>query len=85
MISHLNVTSFIVSVDNLDMKFFQTDVYLSFLPLPHVFERLAVIKLMQLGAHLVFFRGDMTKIKEDCALVRPTLFAGVPRIYNRIV
>lgn len=53
MISHLNVTSFNVSVDNLDIKFLQSDVYLSFLPLPHVFERLAVIKLMEIGAHIV--------------------------------
>ncbi len=27
----------------------------------------------------------MLKLKDDCKLVRPTLFVGVPRIFNRIV
>lgn len=32
-----------------------------------------------------FFSGDMLKIKEDAAVVKPTVFVGVPRLYNRIV
>lgn len=31
-----------------------------------------------------FFGGDVTKIKEDCAILQPTMFPSVPRLYNRI-
>lgn len=32
-----------------------------------------------------FYAGDMLKLKEDCQLVKPTIFIGVPRIFNKIV
>ena len=32
-----------------------------------------------------FYSGDLTKIKDDAALVKPTIFIGVPRLFNRIV
>lgn len=32
-----------------------------------------------------YYAGDMLKLKDDCKLVRPTVFIAVPRIYNRIV
>jgi len=31
-----------------------------------------------------FFSGDVTKIKEDCAVLQPTFFPSVPRLFNRI-
>merc|ERR1712227_592727 len=30
------------------------------------------------------FSGDVTKIKEDAASLKPTFFASVPRLYNKI-
>ena len=32
-----------------------------------------------------FYNGDITKLKDDCAHLKPTIFIGVPRIYNKIV
>lgn len=37
MLSHRNITSFLSALKNHDVKFLETDVYLSFLPMPHVF------------------------------------------------
>jgi len=37
------------------------------------------------GGLVVFFGGDITKVKDDAALVKPTIFVGVPRLFNRIV
>ena len=31
------------------------------------------------------YGGDVNKIKEDCQLVKPTIFCAVPRLFNRIV
>jgi long-chain acyl-CoA synthetase len=29
--------------------------------------------------------GDVLKLKEDCQVIKPTIFISVPRLYNRIV
>jgi len=85
MLSHRNITSFLSALHNHDVKFFDTDVYLSFLPMPHVFERVVIAGLVCYGSNIVFYAGDMLKLKDDCKLVRPTIFIAVPRIFNRIV
>lgn len=35
------------------------------------------------GAQIGYFAGDVQKLKEDIALLRPTIFISVPRLYNR--
>jgi long-chain acyl-CoA synthetase len=35
------------------------------------------------GSSIVFFSGDVQKLKDDLALVKPTLFVSVPRLYSR--
>lgn len=59
------------------------DVHLSYLPLPHLFERTMVVCVLYFGAEINFFGGDLLKLKEDLADVRPTIFGSVPRIYNK--
>ena len=60
------------------------DMYLSFLPLPHIFERIVVNSLLACGAAIGFYRGDPLKIIEDVIALKPTIFCAVPRLYNRI-
>ena len=55
MLSHRNITSFLFGFANHDMKFDESDVYLSFLPLPHVFERVVVAAHALVGSHVVYF------------------------------
>ena len=31
-----------------------------------------------------YFSGDVTKLVEDCGVLKPTVFPSVPRLYNRI-
>ncbi|KRX04925.1 hypothetical protein PPERSA_06559 [Pseudocohnilembus persalinus] len=61
----------------------QQQTYLSYLPLPHIFERLVIIALQNYGHAIAFFRGDVQKVKEDLALAKPDIFVSVPRIYNK--
>lgn len=49
----------------------------------HVYERIMIFSMMNFGAEICYYQGDYTKLKEDLADVRPTLFASVPRIYNK--
>ena len=41
------------------------DVYISYLPLPHILERLFVNLVLFSGASIGFYRGDVLKLKED--------------------
>jgi len=86
MISHGNILAFLSCVWNHEIGGFKKDdVYLSFLPLPHLMERCVTTCLLYGGSFCVFYSGDLTKIKDDAALVKPTIFIGVPRLFNRIV
>eukprot|EP00271_Cylindrocystis_brebissonii_P017344 TRINITY_DN4485_c0_g1_i1.p1 TRINITY_DN4485_c0_g1~~TRINITY_DN4485_c0_g1_i1.p1 ORF type:complete len:707 (-),score=147.37 TRINITY_DN4485_c0_g1_i1:806-2926(-) len=60
------------------------DVYLSYLPLAHVYERLNIVGLIHFGAAIGFNQGDILKIMEDLEELKPTIFSSVPRLYNRI-
>lgn len=92
MISHANFVSCCAILETKpDVKFFANDVYLSYLPLPHVLERMYMYGILSAGGCVwynfslfSFYCGDVQRIKEDIELVRPTVFASVPRIYNRL-
>lgn len=60
------------------------EVYLSYLPLPHIMERLLFVSYMSIGARIGFFRGDVDGLVDDIQTLAPTVFASVPRLYNRI-
>ncbi|KAG0075269.1 Long chain acyl-CoA synthetase 7 peroxisomal [Linnemannia elongata] len=47
------------------------DTHISYLPLAHVFERLCQA-------------GDTLKLLDDVAILQPTIFVSVPRLFNRI-
>lgn len=46
-------------------------------------ERLIVNSVMCYGGSIGFFRGDVLKLKDDIAILRPTIFVSVPRLYNK--
>jgi long-chain acyl-CoA synthetase len=59
------------------------DVHLSFLPLAHIYERLVHETFYYYGASIGFWRGDILTIRDDLALLKPTLLPGVPRLFSR--
>ncbi|KAG0165207.1 hypothetical protein DFQ28_001503 [Apophysomyces sp. BC1034] len=61
-----------------------TDVYVSYLPLAHVFERLAQGLMVYRGAAIGYYQGDTLKLLDDIAELKPTIFCSVPRLFNRI-
>ncbi|KAL4446543.1 hypothetical protein ABPG74_005481 [Tetrahymena malaccensis] len=81
MITNKNLVSVVAIAKEED---FQTgDIYLSYLPLPHILERIAVSCMLYLGIQIGFYRGDTRQLKDDLELLKPTIFASVPRVYNR--
>ncbi|OMO61237.1 AMP-dependent synthetase/ligase [Corchorus capsularis] len=69
---------------SLGTKFYPSDVYISYLPLAHIYERGNQILIPYYGVAVGFYQGDNMKLVEDMAALRPTLFCSVPRLYNRI-
>jgi long-chain acyl-CoA synthetase len=67
-----------------DMVFCLTDRHLSYLPLPHIFERCVMSQILTAGASAAFFRGDPTLLIEDLQACRPTILPAAPRVLNKI-
>jgi len=63
---------------------YETDIYLSYLPLAHIFERVAVAVMIHGGAQIGFYTGDARVLIDDIALLGPTILCGVPRVFERI-
>jgi long-chain acyl-CoA synthetase len=61
----------------------QDDAAVSFLPLSHAFERLVSYVYLLQGVTIVFAESIET-IGRDVLAVRPTIFTGVPRVYEKI-
>ncbi|KNC98236.1 uncharacterized protein SPPG_06636 [Spizellomyces punctatus DAOM BR117] len=89
MLSHENLLSFTAATrslvdSNSVCNYNKDDCYISYLPLAHVFERIVQVCLTWAGARIGFYQGDTLKLLDDVAELKPTIFASVPRLYNRI-
>lgn len=60
------------------------DFHLSYLPLPHSFEQFLEANVLSGGGAIGFSNGDKKLVLDDVAVLRPTVFASVPRIYTRM-
>lgn len=85
MLTHGNIVSNVAGVLTLKPDIFtKDDVCISYLPLAHVFERLVQAGLFVTGGCTGFFRGTVQELFDDIALLQPTIFPSVPRLYNRL-
>eukprot|EP01062_Namystynia_karyoxenos_P062552 TRINITY_DN55454_c0_g1_i1.p2 TRINITY_DN55454_c0_g1~~TRINITY_DN55454_c0_g1_i1.p2 ORF type:complete len:682 (+),score=243.58 TRINITY_DN55454_c0_g1_i1:107-2152(+) len=84
LISHEGIVSCLASVKRMGFDMYPTDVHLSYLPLPHVFERTCQMAVFWGGGRIGFYQGDTLKILEDVQELRPTIFPSVPRLLNRV-
>jgi long-chain acyl-CoA synthetase len=84
LITHTNLMSAIAGMSGFDVLPDTTDRHLSYLPLPHIFERVVQSQMLMAGASVGFFRGDPSKLLEDIQACRPTLLPVAPRVLNKI-
>jgi long-chain acyl-CoA synthetase len=82
MLSHANLTSNVKAGAHV-LQLSEEDVALSFLPLSHSFERTVSYIYLFSGVTIVFAE-SMDTIARDIAQVRPTLFTGVPRLFEKL-
>ncbi|TVY21074.1 Long chain acyl-CoA synthetase 7, peroxisomal [Lachnellula arida] len=60
-----------------------SDTLISYLPLAHIYQRVAEHGALSSGASVGYFRGDIMGLIDDMKLLRPSGFNSVPRLYNR--
>jgi long-chain acyl-CoA synthetase len=84
LLTHRNFTSGIAALHNTDLGFNKDDVYLSYMPMCSAYERLNVFAATYFGMSIFFGSEDVIKLKEDILEINPTVFAAVPRFYERI-
>lgn len=59
------------------------NVYISYLPLAHIYGRLVEQGAFWGGVSIGYFHGDILALVDDLKVLRPTSFSSVPRLYNR--
>jgi long-chain acyl-CoA synthetase len=83
MLTHRNIVSNVRAILTLVVPTPQ-DVFLSFLPLSHTFERTAGYYLPIAAGSCVAYARSVALLAEDLKTVRPTVLISVPRIYERV-
>ena len=84
MMTHGNFLSIAASVTQVFPVINEDDIYISYLPFAHVFERLIFWFFVYRGAGVGFYNGDVLKLKNDLEVLRPTFMPIVPRLLNRL-
>lgn len=84
LITHENLMSTCAGAVGLGLSQQTTDRHLSYLPLPHIFERVVIAGVLTGGASVGFFRGDPKLLVEDIQALRPTVMPVAPRVLNKI-
>jgi len=62
----------------------EKDIYISYLPAVHSYEQVQLCVCFLWGMRIGFYSGSPLKLMEDMQILKPTAFASVPRLYNRI-
>lgn len=83
MLTHKNIISNVNAVHEI-IEIFETDIFLSFLPLCHILERMAgYYTAFSAGAQIAFAE-SIEKVATNLMEVKPTVMTAVPRLFERI-
>jgi long-chain acyl-CoA synthetase len=83
MLTHDNIFSN-VRASRAVVPFAGEDIGLSFLPLSHIFERMAGHYMMLDTGTSIAYAESMEKVRDNLPEVRPTLVLSVPRLYEKM-
>jgi len=84
MLTHGNFLSNMEGVHFWVIELFPSDVALSYLPLSHVFERMAGHFMPLSSGCTIAYAESIDKIPENLLEVRPTIMTSVPRLFEKV-
>ncbi|XP_054824239.1 long chain acyl-CoA synthetase 4-like [Prosopis cineraria] len=71
-------------LESVNEQLTEKDVYISYLPLAHIFDRVFEELFIWQGASIGFWRGDVKLLIEDIGELKPSIFCAAPRVLDRI-
>ncbi|XP_049848510.1 uncharacterized protein LOC126315312 [Schistocerca gregaria] len=83
LLTHGNLLAGISACLYSGIQLTEADVYLSYLPLAHMYQRLFVEACLMAGAAVGFYAGDISTLFDEVARLKPTIFSSVPRVFNK--
>ena len=83
MLSHANILNNAYASQKLCTIYLE-DLFLSFLPLSHTFERTIGYYLPMMAGASVAYNRSIPELADDLLIVRPTILISVPRIFERV-
>ncbi len=83
LLSHKNIVSNVTDVLRI-IPISETDVFLSFLPLCHIFERMAGYYTALSCGGMVAYAQSIESVAGDLLTVKPTIMTSVPRFFERM-
>ncbi len=83
MLTHKNLVSNVQAAHQI-IRVDDTDVFLSFLPLCHVFERMAGYYLAFSAGVTIAYAEGIEKIATNLVEIKPTIMTAVPRLFERM-
>ncbi|MBU2491357.1 MAG: long-chain fatty acid--CoA ligase [Bacteroidetes bacterium] len=83
ILTHKNIVSNIFAA-HASIDFGDSDLFLSFLPLCHIFERMAGYYTALSGGCTVAYAESIEKIAQNMEELKPTIITAVPRLFERI-
>ncbi|WOG90539.1 hypothetical protein DCAR_0209783 [Daucus carota subsp. sativus] len=69
---------------SINAEFTEKDVYLSYLPLAHIFDRVMEEQIIFSGASIGFWQGNIKLLMNDVKELKPSIFCAVPRVLDKI-
>lgn len=84
IITHSNIMFICNSCKKIWSMINDTDTHLSYLPLSHVYERVAAEFFGIYNGGTCYYARSYETLSEDVKDAKPTLFMGVPRVYEKV-
>lgn len=83
MLTHKNIVSNVMAASD-SIPFSKDDVFLSFLPLCHIFERMAGYYTAFSSGALVCYAESIESVAQNMVECKPTILTSVPRLFERM-
>lgn len=83
ILTHKNLVATMSATDS-RFTLTSTDRHMSYLPLAHIFETIVQQAVYMYGGAVGFFQGNIKMLTADQLALRPTLWCGVPRVFDKV-